>query len=607
MWRNLTDNTQRSVAARFSTMPTPAPESLSLHRGVILLWLAIALTVAGELAAQPAITPGGVQPQLQRPEDLPRLDDEIFSVPPVVERPLDTSDGPVIAVDSFQLNFYVDGTAAENAHEEKLIADARALLAMIRAENNGRFTIGQLQDAANQVSQLYRRGGYLLATAFVPQQEVTQGIVVIDVLVGRVGKVSAAENSLYSEETIRRQLGDVEGKKLEQQRMETALLRVDDLPGLEAFGVFRPGTNLGEADLEIRADKTSAFDYRLIVDNYGTESTGELRLIGGVSWNNPAGAGDQLNVTALKTFDPSDSTYGAISYSLPLTNRTRLGFGFSTNDYQVGREFANLDFDGDTAIYGIDATTSIVRTRGYNLYNTLSLTRKQAELSFAGTDFEDDLTVVAIEFGYDKVDRYWGGGFNEGAITVSFGLDDFLGSMDKQGDSNALRNGAGGDFNKIQLNYSRFQNLSRNQSLLFRLQGQYSDDVLTSLEQLSLGGPNSVRAYTVSEYVRDHGYFTSLAWIINAPGFADQPAFAGRNWGEVLSVSLFVDYAKGRLNEADVSVTDPTVELSGAGISVELNLPDSFFIRLDAATPLGSLDASDDDNPQFWLSAGLQF
>ena len=40
-----------------------------------------------------------------------------------------------------------------------------------------------------------------------------------------------------------------------------------------------------------------------------------------------------------------------------------------------------------------------------------------------------------------------------------------------------------------------------------------------SLERMSLGGPYTVRAYPVAEYVRDTAVFTSLSWVINGGVF----------------------------------------------------------------------------------------
>ena len=160
-------------------------------------------------------------------------------------------------------------------------------------------------------------------------------------------------------------------------------------------------------------------------------------------------------------------------------------------------------------------------------------------------------------------------------------------------------------FEKINASYTRLQSLARNHYLQVRLEGQYSEDVLTSLEQYAMGGPNSVRAYPISEYLHDSALFTSVEWIINAPGIADKPAFGGRNWGEVLQFSIFADYANGHLNKSNSP--DKNVELSGAGISLDFRPNETFFARMDVATPLGSRDASNNHDPQMWLTGGFNF
>jgi hemolysin activation/secretion protein len=291
-----------------------------------------------------------------------------------------------------------------------------------------------------------------------------------------------------------------------------------------------------------------------------------------------------------------------------------LGVSYNTNDYSIEqRTFGSLDISGETEQAAVYGRYSFKRSRNANLYATTSFNRKKADVESQGQTLgEDDLSVLHVELGFDSLDSRWGGGINRGALSISEGLDDFMGSMDSEGDGQSLRivnpdgTRTGGNFTKVAFRLTRLQSVSNNHALLLRLSGQHSDDALTSLEQFSLGGPNSVRAYPVSEYVRDTALFSSIEWVMNAPGFADQAAFAGRNWGEVLKISLFADYAQGELNQSQ-GISDKDIAISGAGISFDLRLSGTFFARLDIATPLGKRDASNGDNPQIWASAGYQF
>lgn len=66
------------------------------------------------------------------------------------------------------------------------------------------LTLPDLEEVAATVTDLYRRKGYTLATAYVPQQEIRFGVVSITILEGRVGDIVVTGNKHYSTEFIRR-------------------------------------------------------------------------------------------------------------------------------------------------------------------------------------------------------------------------------------------------------------------------------------------------------------------------------------------------------------------------------------------------------------------
>src|SRR5690606_14124914 len=100
-----------------------------------------------------------------------------------------------------------------------------------------------------------------------------------------------------------------------------------DYPGLEAVGVFQPGSEVGKADILVNVTGEDASDFLVRADNFGTRFTGEHRLLAEATWNNPFGQADHLRFTALQTFEPENSLFGALRYELPMSNpRHRLGF-----------------------------------------------------------------------------------------------------------------------------------------------------------------------------------------------------------------------------------------------------------------------------------------
>lgn len=562
-----------------------------------------------------SVTPGGVQPSLERqetpkPDKTPELE-----IPAVPDRPLSEDEGPRLVVNRFQLQG-VEDIPGTGISQQQL----SARLEEIRRQQPQGFTIGELQGIANEITRFYRQNGLILALAFVPQQDIVDGTVTISVLPGELGQVAAVNNTRYSDKLVQRPVAGLVGEPVRLETIESALLRINDIPGLDAAGVFRPGAEVGETELLINTREETPFEYTLIADDYGVETTGEQRLIANITANNPLGIGDKLSITALQTFDPEDSTYGAINYESLLWRADLLaGISYSLNDYAISQSLGIIDTEGETEIVSVYGKYVHTRTRRLNITAVLDISSKRAEIDFTEFDTsfgegEDKLTVVSAGIDADSVDSWMGGGINELNMFYHVGIADFLGSMDKNGDGESLRfedlnatQRIGGDFQKLSFDLKRLQLIDPSNVLLVRLEGQFSDDILSSIEQFSMGGPYSVRAYPVAEYLRDKGVFASAEWIINAPGFSDKRAFNGRSWGEVLTVSLFADYAIGRSNNELLAGQKREQDISGIGIGVELRPTDSSYFKFQAAKPTTGEDASNDEDPQLWFSAGIDF
>ena len=194
---------------------------------------------------------------------------------------------------------------------------------------------------------------------------------------------------------------------------------------------------------------------------------------------------------------------------------------------------------------------------------------------------------------------------------MSIGLPKFLGAMDENGDGKSSRRGgsgataissgtrAGGDFLKLNLGYSRLQPTFDLQSLLFRFDMQVSSDLLTSLEQFSLGGPYSVRAYPVAQILVDNAIFTSFEYIVKASPDTE------KNWLSNLQLSAYFDFARGDINDPILnSVSSAT--LSGIGVAIQLQPFSNTRVRLDLSTATGD-EPADLQTLPLYLSVDYRF
>ena len=479
--------------------------------------------------------------------------------------------------------------------EEQAIKDHALFLKQLRKNKKFReeMSIGQLQDVANQVTDLYRRAGFVIAQAYVPEQKVEDGVVTIHVQEGILGQIVVDGNEYYSTELVQNVFNHLKGKSVTKQSLENALYSLSDYPGLVAYGVLQPGQNVGETDLLVKVQEEDLREYTVRLDNYGTKATGENRLTLSYTENNLFGNADSLDLSLLQTFSPTNNLYGGFKYKTPVgSHNTLFGLGASTNTYDVG-DLQVDNISGSVSSSNLFVSHQFMRGRNSNIYGKLELSHKVAETKLLNTILNDvTLSALVIEMGFDMLDKKYKG-INQGTIKYTQGFDDFLGSTSEENGITSGRQGgskkyATSDFSKLNWNVARLQLINKFQNILLRFSGQYSGDLLVPVEQSGLGGPNNVRAFAPSVALRDSSIFLSADWNFNAPFFYDTKAFDGWKWGEILQLSVFADYANGTLNDPLTSDVEK-LNVSGYGVAAQLLLPGKMQLRLDIAKPFSGL------------------
>ena len=567
------------------------------------LVLAVALS-APTLAQQlpPAATPGGAQPQIERPRPpapaAPPI--EVPAEPPAP--PVDT--GARMQVSAFVLEGVTE--RPEFAIEPREIDE---LVESLRRKYPQGMGIAQLREVTRAVTLYYRERGFFLARAYIPEQSVKDGVVRVRVLEGVLADVQPQNNVLYSSDLLQRPFDELTGEPVHTDSIEREMLRVNRYPGYGGSGVFRPGEAPGTTTLLLDTRYEDAFSAAVWFDNHGTELTGENRLFGEIVVNNALDVGEQFRLLGLQTLDPSNSTFFSLDYQQPVFSpRYTLYAGLSNNTFSVGDVFKQLDIEGESTTYRAAVSRSFILSRARSLDAGLDLARKSASSTQAGTDIGDDeLLVLTANGEFQFVDADFRSS-NLIRAALRAGIPEALGAMDESGDPDSSRTSgsgerAGGDFTKLTLNFSRIQALPqkpffRNQSVLMRVDFQHSDDLLTSLERMPLGGPNSVRAYPPSEFLADTGTFLSLEWI--ASSVIDDPASFWRG----LQLSGFLDYADGELNDP-LTNEKGSIHLAGFGGGARLNPWRRLDVKLELATAIGDPEPSDDSSFQF--NFGLRY
>ena len=565
-----------------------------------------------------------------------------FEVPALIDRPLAIEEGPYIVVKEFNM---ID---AEDYPEHKVsVSEIKSTILddLLKKQPERGFSVGELQEVADEVTRYYRTKGLILSTAVVPVQTITDGVVDIQVFIGRLGRVVTEGNKKYDLETLKKPFSKLIGQPVTQHEIEEALLVLTDFAGLSVFGVFRPGIKVGEADIVLKVQQEKSYDVDYRIDTHGLKETGLNRFRTIVHWNNPTGGADKITVTIQQTYNPKMNNFWAIDYKVYLGRGYTFGTGIFRNFFRIGGDLAANKIAAETINRSFYLEKSFTRGRQRNFSSRLTLTQKKSRTQTQAIQTNiDRLTVLALTMNYDSVDSIhplrpiyralfkdtpegYGGGLNFLNVTWSRGFNNVLGAMGSSGDQFAVgtvaanRSGrrgnsavevAEGQFEKVTFSYQRLQLLAKGQSLMFGTEAQWSNDVLSNQELYSIGGPENVRGFPDAQGLFDRAFFFKLEYILNAPfGLASQPAFMNRTWGEVLQLSFFYDVATATNNDP-LSNTDPNQQnrwsvFRSIGLGLRFNIPGSINSRLMYANKIGTDIPNDNRYGRLWADFTYSF
>lgn len=455
------------------------------------------------------------------------------------------------------------------------------------------LSLRELRTAAQVMADAYRRRGYF-ARALLPPQDLTDGVVRIRVIEGRFGKMVLKPGvSRANGEFVERVVGAglKPGAPYSAAALERGLLLANDLPGVQADGLLKGGSEPGTSDLELKVK-----DKRLVLvsaggDNAGSRATGSYRGFASVGLNDLTGYGDQVLLQGLYS---DGLRYGQLDLSAPVgVNGWRLGFYASVLRYRLGGDFKDLEARGQADTQGAELTYPLVRSASETV---------RVRLGYEHGRYHDDMVGVAIHrkeinrgdlaLEGSRSDAIGGGGFTSYRLALTLGDVDLSRlPIDKALDSFGANTDGG--FGKVYAEVTRDQRVGSTFFVRARVAGQWSQNNLDGSEQFALGGPDGVRAYPVNEGLGDGGVLANLEL---------HRAFSGMASG--LDLFGFVDAGLVR-RHADPwegwgePGEDNTYPLFGAGVGANFALTRTANLRLVVAAPIGSnKGAADSDRNQ---------
>ena len=367
---------------------------------------------------------------------------------------------------------------------------------------NTPMTYEQMLEIGMVVETYYRQNNYL-ARAILPPQDLTDGVLTIDVIESVFSKVEIEQELEDLPNTQQHVAAIIEaqqktGELLNSKSLDRALALANDLPGMSAQGSLRQGQQAGETELLLKLYQGRTRQAELSVDNAGSRSTGAQRLMATFTWFNPNDIADLFSIVAVHT---QGSDYARLAYSVPVgVDGWRIGANTSVMGYEVVvGEPGMVGALGRAVTQGLEWVYPLLRSDETNATVTLAADSKVFKNTSAQGLLMSDYSakVLSAQVAGFYRDLNPGGGTGTYSVQVSHGDLNLAGSLNQETDKNGA--GTAGSFNKVKVNASWQEPLTTKTSAFISYTAQVADKNLDSSEKMQLGGMSGVRAYPTGE------------------------------------------------------------------------------------------------------------
>ncbi|MFZ4524182.1 MAG: ShlB/FhaC/HecB family hemolysin secretion/activation protein [Chlorobium sp.] len=473
------------------------------------------------------------------------------------------------------------------------------------------LSLGDLEAIADKVTLYLKDKGWLLAYVYLPAQDVTTGVIEINISQGKsVGSpLITGDKTMRICKNLLRRIAEKScrpGDPLNEKDIERSVLLMNDLPGIAAQASLAPGSEAGSSKLDYQVKEGSLLTGVVWGDNYGNRYTGSWVGNTVLSVNDPFRYGDEISLTLNRS---EGLVQGGVDYIFPLCANPGLtgNLSFTGMHYELLEEFADLDYEGKS--YTVDAGLSypVIRSRKRNVTTSVNYDYKTLTDTASNQDIRHrEINRVTFSARGDFQDTFLHSGYTLWKLGVT------TGNLHESIKDIKLTRAEGG-YTRFNLMLSRLQGVLERVTFDISLSSQAALGNLDSSEKFYLGGPNSVRAYPLGEGSGDEGVLikTDFSYKIPVPA----------NWGD-LQAGIFYDAGHITLNKerypGDVITATNRNDywLQGAGIGIRYDVSRKFIFQGSWAHVIGenpgrstsgSNSDGQDDKSRFWLQGLMYF
>lgn len=448
-------------------------------------------------------------------------------------------------------------------------------------------TIEDVEKARVSLEKAFHEAGYLTVFVSIPEQEVNAGVVKLDVLEGKVERLSVVGSRYYSLGKIKQNVTEFkEGHVPHFPSVQKQIASVNINPDRVVAPVLRPGKSPGMVEVDLKVDDKLPLHASLEYNNRYTPNTTKTRLAGNLRYDNLWQRDHSIGLGFQVT--PEDSNEVKVfsgTYVIPYAGDYWAMYGVvSRSDISA---VGDLNVIGNGNIYGIryiHPMPSPIKSFNHNL--TLGADYKDFRESTRrlGADLgSNPITYLPFLIGYT-------GNLALPDSTTKLDLNFVFSTkalVNDEDEFSQRRFLARPNFSYLRGQLEHTQTLPYQWQLYGSIGGQVTGDSLVSNEQFFLGGLDTVRGFLESSALGDTG--TNLTVEVRSPPLQK---YAG-SWVKEMRLLGFYDYGLATTRDP-VSLADDRFSqieryiLSSYGFGLDVKAARGLFMRLDFARVLQS-------------------
>ncbi len=469
--------------------------------------------------------------------------------------------------------------------------------AVIRKHRGAELSIDLIREILADLNSLYENNGYELSRALLPQQVIRDGMLRIQLVDAKVGAIVVEDAVRIDEDYILNRLGFTPGDSISLSLLENRIRLFNANNKTQLTTELSPGQHFGETDVFVKVTEPDFIELPTVsVNNHGSELSDWKQNSFTTTFNNVLRMDDEFSVSVS---DGEGTRSRAFGLKLPLgINGANININRSDANTKIkSGPDATVGFRGSSNSTSLALSYPLIFNDEYSVYISAAVAHAYGDLVQPGDG------AVLSKSNTEKFALSLPASWSNGLTTVSFSPTFSVIHTDTEipPEENWM--------SKIEGDFALSQFI--NPQLTFNGRGKflYTDAaamINLPSENLTVGGPGSVRGYQPSEDSGYKGYFLSAELRSDMATWegVELPSFMPS-----IQPSIFFDHVMAQSQYRKRSRGD-FWSSAGVGLTIPA-LFDTFTFDAYWATPLdGSIhqaekDAYSDDVIKFSLSAKI--